>query len=231
MRSVDEFELDLVLGGSTEVGEVVVVGDGDDDDDYDPGDGGNDETDDPGDGEDGDNGGDDGETTEPFSPQIMQQTHAKVLAWTNQYKNSSVEYISLIYVFQGQVFTSTPQTLNLPDSAPMLNPDDEIPEGAVVIGFIHNHPDEDGAASDAYPSTGMEVNGHVTGDWAYVDWLQGGKLWESFPEGEGYAGDREVSENLLTYIVTSEGAFEFEIEDYQTMQETDGEKIEPEEAA
>ena len=59
----------------------------------------------------------------------------------------------------------------------------------VVIGFIHNHPDENDEPSDAYPSTGMEINGQVTGDWAYVDWLQGGKLWDSYPEGQGYAGD------------------------------------------
>jgi len=107
-----------------------------------------------------------------------------------QENDETFEYSSILWALDGAVGWTTPWTDGLTDSVNLLGGLDQVPEGAVIVGIVHNHPD-DPAMNDRIPSGAGSAPG---GDWAAYDEILG----LSLPRGI------TVDQNMLLYIYSNE---------------------------
>ena len=78
---------------------------------------------------------------------------------------NSYEYSSIVWTKDGEVGYTTPYTDHLPDQVNFLGGIAGVPDGATILGIVHNHPD-DALVNDSYPSGAGSEPG---GDWGAYD--------------------------------------------------------------
>ena len=139
------------------------------------------------------------ETTPLTAPGATQQeindaalAASKAIAAKN---DETYEYSSIIYSLNGQVGYTTPFTQNNPDKVNLLGGIASVPNGAVIVGSVHNHPDDPGM-TDTIPSGGLNA----------------GSDWDAYSQMVNYNRDHAtdlprgitVDPNLLMYIYSDE---------------------------
>jgi len=98
------------------------------------------------------------------------------------------EYSSIIWWLNGEIGFTAPYQ-GSPSEVNWLGGLDGVPDGAVIIGILHNHPDEPGI-DDRIPSpTSL-----------------GGQDWTAYDQLRNWGGTRgiTVDQNLLQYVYTNE---------------------------
>ena len=188
MRELTLEELQLVAGGADT---IVVTGDRPDDGGWDWGDwydtGGD------GGGGGGGGGGDQGDPPDEYpacieaapagvSPTAITDAAKAASAAIAAGNDENIEYGAFIYELNGQVSYTPPFTNNSPDSVNFST--GSIPDGARVLGMVHNHPDQSGI-DDRYPSEN---------DWDAYNQLQ---AWN---ENRGIT----IDPNMLMFIYSNE---------------------------
>lgn len=101
---------------------------------------------------------------------------------------TEVEYSSIIFVVDGKVGFTQPYTDNLEDEVNLLGGLQHVPSGAVIVGILHNQPDQINVL-DTYPT---EV------DWAGYDEIL--NLSSSGELPRGITADA----NMLFYVFTND---------------------------
>lgn len=103
--------------------------------------------------------------------------------------DETYEYSSIVWALAGVVGHTEPYTDRLTGQVNWLGGIAEVPNGAVIIGIVHNHPDI-GDITDGIPSLTSE----------------GGKDWQGYDQLRNWGGTRgiTVDQNLLLYIYTNE---------------------------
>lgn len=113
-------------------------------------------------------------------------------------KNDTMEFSSIVFAQDGRVGFTEPYTDLLDDRVNLLGAIGLVPTGAVILGIVHNHPD-DSAIRDSIPSGAGQENGR---DWsAYdqvVNWNRDHDTADDLPR------DITVDQNMLLYIYTDE---------------------------
>jgi hypothetical protein len=108
------------------------------------------------------------------------------------------EYASIIYSVNGNVGWTQPYTQNLFDQVNWMGNISLVPTGAVIVGIVHNHPD-DSQIDDRIPSGGRSDG---------VDWTSYDELvnWNSSHSGTEADLPRgiTVDPNMLLYIYSNE---------------------------
>lgn len=211
MRVLTDYEVDLIAGGwgsSNDLGEAAVYG-------YDfwfswqdllwwfgpiPGEGG------------GGGAGSEAELSpEPLETPCVEtvfetgvsitDANRAALAASNQIaalNDETFEYSSIIYVLNGAVGFTSPYTDHLTDRVNWAGGIDAVPNGAVIIGIVHNHPD-DPNVHDNIPSGAGQADGI---DWTsfdqLVNWNRDHDNAHDLPRGI------TVDNNMLLYIYSNE---------------------------
>ncbi|NGM51796.1 hypothetical protein G5B46_19455 [Caulobacter sp. 602-2] len=199
MRELTLEELDFVTGGADEVDGITVTADGGDGDGWDGwwdgGDGG-DGWWDGGDGGVGPDGGGDGITEEyppcveaspeGVAPGAILDTARSAAAQIAAGNDETFEYGALIWELNGTVGMGAIYTQN--DTGQVQIGSSGVPDGARIVGYVHNHPDVAGV-DDRTPSN------HVGGDWDQYN-----ALVNSTTLPRGITADP----NMLLFIYTNE---------------------------
>lgn len=102
--------------------------------------------------------------------------------------DDSWEYSSIIWYLNGTYGFTTPYTDRDPGNVNLLGSGSGVPDGAVVVGIVHNHPDLAGI-DDRIPSH------HQNGDWDQYD-----RILALTNLARGIT----IDPNLLLYIHTNE---------------------------
>lgn len=101
------------------------------------------------------------------------------------------EYSSIVWTKNGEVGYTDPYTDHLSDEVNLLGAISAVPDGAIIIGIVHNHPD-DPVMNDSYPSGAGSDPG---GDWDGYDAIVG---HTGLPRGI------TVDSNMLFWMVNAE---------------------------
>jgi proteasome lid subunit RPN8/RPN11 len=103
----------------------------------------------------------------------------------------SYEYSAIIWAKNGVVGHTEPYTQNLVDQVNFLGRISSVPDGAVIIGIVHSHPD--GAATvDSYPSGAGSDEG--------ADW----DAYDQIVNHTGLPRGITVDRNMLLWIANAE---------------------------
>jgi hypothetical protein len=101
------------------------------------------------------------------------------------------EYSAIVWTYNGEVGYTDPYTDHLTGEVNLLGAISAVPDGAVIIGIVHNHPD-DPIINDSYPSGAGSDPG---GDWDAYDAIVG---HTGLPRGI------TVDSNMLLWMVNAE---------------------------
>lgn len=129
----------------------------------------------------------------------LQEINNKALAASNAIaalNDETYEYAVIIWALNGVVGYTTPYTDHLADEVNWAGHLSEVPTGAVIVGIVHNHPD-DPSIEDEIPSGAGRENGED---------------WDSYNALVNYNRDNNpdlprgitVDPNMLLYIYTNE---------------------------
>ena len=114
-----------------------------------------------------------------------------------QQNDETYEYSSIIFFYNGQVGFTEPFTNRSPDHVDWLNAEilSNIPDGAVIVGVVHSHPDAR-ETNDTIPSN-EGAQGGYTDDWMMYNQMVGMAVG-TLPRGI------TVDSNMLLYIYSDE---------------------------
>ncbi len=110
--------------------------------------------------------------------------------------DENIEYSSIIWSLNGTVGYTTPFTSGSDRAANWLGGLSQVPSGAVIVGIVHNHPD-DPYVNDTYPSGAAHQDGD---DWYRYDQMVNGTINHGEPLDRGIT----VDGNLLLYIYSNQ---------------------------
>jgi hypothetical protein len=112
--------------------------------------------------------------------------------------DETYEYASIVWEPNGTVGWTAPYTDNLTDEVNWAGSLSQVPDGSVIVGIVHNHPDVSGI-NDTIPSGAGSENGE---DWdAYsqlINWNSTHSASNDLPRGI------TVDPNMLLYIYSDE---------------------------
>lgn len=113
--------------------------------------------------------------------------------------DENYEYSSMIYYKDGVISFTSPWTNNLVDQVNWVGGYlTSVPAGAVIVGVVHNHPD-DPVMNDTIPSGSGSLNGD---DWRRYDELVN---WNANHDAaHDFQNGITVDTNLLLYIYSNE---------------------------
>ena len=110
--------------------------------------------------------------------------------------DETFEYSSIVYYSNGNMGFTSPWTNNLTDEVNWVGGLGSVPSGAVIVGIVHNHPD-DPVMNDTIPSGGG----------------QDGQDWQSYSQLVNFNSDSNpqnlpngitVDPNMLLYIYSNQ---------------------------
>lgn len=112
--------------------------------------------------------------------------------------DETYEYSSIIWELNGAVGWTLPYTDHDPDEVNWTGNLSQVPDGAVIVGIVHNHPD-DPIMNDTIPSGSGQENGQ---DWdsynTLVNWNDNHPSSTDLPRGI------TVDHNMLLYIYSDQ---------------------------
>lgn len=202
MRILTDYELNLVSGGLTSSSsDIIITGyylDYDSADSswysYEIGSGG------------GGGGGDPQQVEEPNDTPCVETTfnlatnvtthdaNRAALAASNTIAaldDETYEYSSIVWALNGTVGYTEPYSQGLTDEVNWVGGLDRVPDGAIIIGVVHNHPD-DPVVNDTIPSGSGREDGQ---DWSAYDQMV---------NYNGWPRSITVDSNMLVYIYSNE---------------------------
>jgi hypothetical protein len=112
--------------------------------------------------------------------------------------DENYEYSSIVYSLNGVTWHTDPYTDHLDDRVNWVGNLNQVPDGAVILGIVHSHPDISGI-TDTIPSGAGSEEGI---DWiqykAIVNWNQTHDTAHDFPRGI------TVDPNMLLWLYSNE---------------------------
>jgi len=141
-------------------------------------------------------GGGTGGGGDPLPQGNIEAIRAAALSLANLIRSSGVEFQGAVYLFEGNVFITPPESTYSSTGGDGSLFFRWLPPGAHVVGFVHNHPGRIEAIPSAPGFTGAS-NG-VSNDWSHRDWLVSSRF-------DGFT----VDPNILYYVATSQEVREF----------------------
>jgi hypothetical protein len=159
---------------------------------------------------------------EPMPSANMEDIRRAVNDFGPLIANSTIEFVALVYVLDGQIHVSATATSHNGFGAAAQFSEFQIPNDATIVGLVHNHhPSNSPNADIRLPSTEITATEGRPGDWkgAYASLFQ--TPYPGLNQQTGISFDPHG----IMYIVTPDGIYEYTQSDFETDDAKDGGKL------